>query len=70
MKANGSSFLLYDIDYGSCTRWRRHGAHDFFGGSVGETQESIVDWAQSTVRFAGFFSDNDNLVIVPDGFVF
>jgi hypothetical protein len=53
LKVSGTTIRLQDFDYATCGGWWYHGPHDIFGGDLLRTVEYKVDWAESSVRFAG-----------------
>lgn len=54
------------LAYGSCwTIGYYHGPHDFFGGSLKRTIDTKVIWAESTIKFSGYFADADQFIAVP-----
>lgn len=62
---SGSLRVVLDIPYGSCwTLGTYVGPHDFFGGALKRTIDTKVVWAQSTVRFSGWFADGDQFISV------
>jgi hypothetical protein len=62
---SGSLRVVLDVPYGSCwTLGTYNGPHDFFGGALKRTIETKVVWAESTVRFSGWFADGDQFISV------
>jgi hypothetical protein len=63
---SGNARVVVDVPYGSCwTIGFYHGPHDFFGGSLKRTIETKVIWAESTIRFSGYFADGDQFIASP-----
>jgi len=63
---SGSLRVVLDVPYGQCwTVGSYSGPHDFFGSALKRTIEMKVVWAESTVRFSGWFADGDQFIAVP-----
>lgn len=57
---SGTPRVVVDVPYGQCwTVGRYHGPHGSFGSDLKRTLRTEVDWAQSTVRMAAYWIDND-----------
>jgi hypothetical protein len=65
---SGSSIFVRDLQYGQCWKHWYHGPHDILGGSLRRTVSDTVDWAENTVRFAGWMKSGDQFVAVPPGY--
>jgi hypothetical protein len=63
---SGSLRVVQDVPYGQCwTVGYYHGPHDFFGSALKRTVEVRVTYAESTVRFSGWFADGDQFMHTP-----
>ena len=61
---NGSAKAIVDVPYGQC--WYTgsyHGPHGLFGVNLERDLKQNVTFAQSTVRFSGWFADEDQFVV-------
>lgn len=63
---SGSLRVVVDVPYGSCwTMGTYNGPHDFFGSALKRTIDTKVVWAESTIKFSGWFADGDQFISVP-----
>ena len=63
---SGALRVVLDVPYGSCwTLGTYVGPHDFFGSALKRTIDTKVVWAESTIRFSGWFADGDQFISVP-----
>jgi len=63
---SGSLRVVLDVPYGSCwTLGTYVGPHDFWGGALKRTIDTKVVWAESTIKFSGWFADGDQFISVP-----
>lgn len=60
---NGGVLATRDIAYGTCqTISGYHGPHGIFGVNLERDLRHNVTWAESTVRFAAWFADEDQFI--------
>jgi hypothetical protein len=67
VKRSGTTLYLVDFPYGQCNGYWYHGPHGIVGQSLQRTVEYIVDYAQQSVRFAGYAIGGDQFVALPPG---
>ena len=60
---SGSLKAMVDVPYGQCwTVGSYHGPHGWFGVNLERSLKHVVDWAESTVRFAGWMATEDQFL--------
>jgi hypothetical protein len=68
LRVSGTTLQLADFGYGQCVSYWYHGPHvAIIGTSLQRTIDYTVDWAENTIRFAGFVKGGDQFVSVPPG---
>jgi hypothetical protein len=53
---------------GFCAQFSYHGLHDFWGTNLKRTIEMRIEWAEETVRFAGYFKSAHQFTSEPPGY--
>ena len=60
---SGSVRTVLDVPYGECWVLGTYTSpHDFFGSPLKRTIETKVTWAESTIRFSGWFADGEQFI--------
>ena len=60
---SGSVRTVLDVPYGQCWVLGTYTSpHDFFGSALKRTIETKVTWAESTIRFSGWFADGEQFI--------
>ncbi len=60
---SGTLRTVVDVPYGVCWNLGTYTSpHDFFGSPLKRTIETKISWAESTIRFSGWFADGEQFI--------